>query len=59
MPLQLARAVNEVWSMDIVSDSLASGRCIKFLNVADDCAVPSRVVRSFPVTLLPQCLSVR
>ncbi len=36
MPLQLARAVNEVWSMDFVSDSLASGRRIKFLTVADD-----------------------
>lgn len=36
VPLQLARAVNEVWSMDFVSDSLASGRRIKFLAVADD-----------------------
>jgi putative transposase len=36
VPLQLARAVNEVWSMDFVSDSLASGRRIKFLTVADD-----------------------
>jgi putative transposase len=36
VPLQLAQAVNEVWSMDFVSDSLASGRRIKFLTVADD-----------------------
>ena len=36
VPLQLARAVNEVWSMDFVSDSLASGRRIKCLTVADD-----------------------
>jgi putative transposase len=36
MPLQLAQGVNEVWSMDFVSDSLASGRRIKFLTVADD-----------------------
>ena len=36
VPLQLARAVNEVWSMDFVSDSLANGRRIKFLTVADD-----------------------
>jgi putative transposase len=36
VPLQLARNVNEVWSMDFVSDSLANGRRIKFLTVADD-----------------------
>ena len=36
IPLQIARAVNEVWSMDFVSDSLVSGRRIKCLTVADD-----------------------
>ena len=36
VPLQLAKAINEVWSMDFVSDSLASGRRIKCLTVADD-----------------------
>ena len=36
MPLQLAGAVNVVWSMDFVSDSLANGRRIKCLTVADD-----------------------
>lgn len=36
VPLQLARTVNEVWSMDFVSDSLASGRRLKYLTVADD-----------------------
>lgn len=36
VPLQLAQRVNEVWSMDFVSDSLASGRRIKCLTVADD-----------------------
>jgi putative transposase len=36
VPLQLATTVNEVWSMDFVSDSLASGRRIKCLMVADD-----------------------
>jgi len=36
VPLQLAQAINEVWSMDFVSDSLASGRRIKCLTVADD-----------------------
>jgi putative transposase len=36
VPLQIAQKVNEVWSMDFVSDSLANGRRIKFLTVADD-----------------------
>lgn len=36
VPLQLASTVNEVWSMDFVSDSLANGRRLKYLTVADD-----------------------
>jgi len=36
LPLQLAEAVNEVWSMDVVSDSFSSGRRLKYLTVADD-----------------------
>ena len=36
VPLQQARTVNEVWSMDFVSDSLANGRRLKYLTVADD-----------------------
>jgi putative transposase len=36
VPLQLAQGVNQVWSMDFVSDSLAGGRRIKCLTVADD-----------------------
>jgi putative transposase len=36
VPLQLARTVNEVWRMDFVSDSLANGRRLKCLTVADD-----------------------
>ena len=36
IPLQLAKAVNEVWSMDFVSDSLSNGRRLKYLTVADD-----------------------
>ena len=36
VPLQLAKAVNEVWSMDFVSDSLSTGRRLKYLTVADD-----------------------
>ncbi|WP_425342779.1 IS3 family transposase [Piscinibacter koreensis] len=36
VPLQAASNVNEVWSMDFVSDSLANGRRLKCLTVADD-----------------------
>ena len=36
VPLQIAQSVNEVWSMDFVSDSLASSRRIKCLTGADD-----------------------
>lgn len=36
VPLRLAPTVNEVWSMDYVSDSLACGRRLKYLTVADD-----------------------
>ena len=35
-PLNIASPVNEVWSMDFVSDSLANGRRLKCLTVADD-----------------------
>jgi putative transposase len=34
--LQVAQAVNEVWSMDFVADALASGRRLKCLTIADD-----------------------
>ena len=36
VPLQLATSINEVWSMDFVSDSLSGGRRLKYLTVADD-----------------------
>jgi len=36
VPLQIAQSINEVWSMDFVSDSLANSRRIKCLTVADD-----------------------
>jgi putative transposase len=36
MALTLPKAVNQVWSMDFVSDSLAHGRRIKCLTIADD-----------------------
>jgi putative transposase len=36
MPLVQAEAVNQTWSMDFVSDSLCTGRRLKFLTVAND-----------------------
>ena len=36
VPLTVATHVHEAWSMDFVSDSLANGRRIKCLTVADD-----------------------
>lgn len=36
VPLQVARNINEVLSMDFVSDSLSCGRRIKCLTVVDD-----------------------
>ena len=35
-PLEPAFAPNEVWSMDFVSDALASGRRLRCLTIADD-----------------------
>jgi putative transposase len=36
VPLHRCVAINEVWSMDFVSDSLANGRRIKCLTITDD-----------------------
>lgn len=36
MPLLLAGAVNEVWSMHFASDSLSTGRRLKCLTATDD-----------------------
>jgi transposase InsO family protein len=36
VPLQIAQSVNEVWSMDFVSHSLANSWRTKCLTVADD-----------------------
>jgi putative transposase len=36
VPLVQAEAINDTWSMDFVSDSLASGRRIKCITVIDD-----------------------
>ena len=37
-PLQQQAAVNRVWSMDFMSDSIVSGRKFRTLNVMDDCS---------------------
>lgn len=34
-PKQLARAINEIWSMDFVSDALLDGRKLRMLTVVD------------------------
>ena len=35
-PLFLPETVNEVWSMDFISDALWNGRKFRLLNIADD-----------------------
>ncbi len=37
-PLYQPPIVNEVWSMDFMSDSLSDGRAFRVLNVIDDCS---------------------
>ena len=37
-PLQQQSSINHCWSMDFMSDSLASGRKFRTLNVIDDCS---------------------
>lgn len=34
-PKQLARAINEIWSMDFVADALFDGRKLRMLTVVD------------------------
>jgi len=36
-PLEQPKGLNEVWSMDFMSDSLSDGRTFRILNVIDDC----------------------
>lgn len=43
-PLQLAQRVNEAWSMDLVSDSLASGGRIKCVDIATDYGISGEYV---------------
>lgn len=36
-PLETPQVLNEVWSMDFMSDSLDDGRSFRILNIIDDC----------------------
>ena len=36
-PLTLPAALNQLWSMDFVMDTLSNGRRLKCLNIVDDC----------------------
>ena len=36
-PLYQPKELNEIWSMDFMSDSLSDGRTLRVLNVIDDC----------------------
>lgn len=65
-PLQAATMPNAVWSMDFVSDALASGRRLKCLTVADDfthecvdIAVDHGISGAYVVRLLDQAACFR
>lgn len=65
-PLNISTQVNEVWSMDFVSDSLANGRRLKYLTVADDfsheavdIAVDYGISGQYAVRLLDQAARFR
>ena len=36
-PLKQPKGLNEVWSMDFMSDSLSDGRTFRVINIIDDC----------------------
>ena len=66
VPLHRCRTINEVWSLDFVSDSLASGRRIKVLAVTDDfshecvsLAVDHGIGGEYVTRLLDQAARVR
>jgi len=66
VPLQRAQRVNEVWSMDFVSDSLCNGRRIKYLTVTDDfsresveIAVDFGISSQYVIRLLDQAAVLR
>jgi len=66
LPLGVATRVNEVWSMDFVSDSLANGRRLKCLTVAADfsheavdIAVDFGISGQYVIRLLDQAARLR
>lgn len=44
VPLLLPETPNHAWSMDFVHDGLADGRCLRCLNVVDDCTRESLAI---------------
>ncbi len=66
VPLQLANKMNQVWSMDFVSDSLSNGRRLKYFTVADDfspecieIAIDYRISGQYVTRLLDQAARFR
>lgn len=50
VPLVQANDINQTWSLDFVSDSLADGRCIKCLTVVED--IGTRRISGFIVLVM-------
>lgn len=58
-PIEATTRLNERWSMDYMSDSFASGRRYRILNVVDDCShesLASEVDTSLPAVRVIQVL---
>ena len=51
VPMPVAEAVNDCWSMDFMSDALTSGRALRFLTVLDD--APRECLDLHPDTSIP------
>jgi putative transposase len=59
VPLPLPSRPNERWSMDFMSDTFASGRTFRLLNIVDDCTrecVAITVDTSLPGLRVARCL---
>ena len=59
-PLETPGGLNEVWSMDFMSDSLSDGRRVRMFNVIDDYnseALPVEPGLSFPATRVTRVLN--
>ena len=58
-PIEQPRKLNEIWSMDFMSDSLQDGRALRVLNIIDDCNRESLCITgtlSFPAERLVRVL---